>query len=247
MRPNGGIDGSGLITDPSPLGVTALVWCSCHSGPVEFFWGGWLMISVNLGELMGGYGSGKAFGMPTTSDLPSIDLRMWHREGLFCASSKFGLWTWRSAGRVVASIGYEASRAAVVLDYEIQGERIRYAVPIEWTRCNYGGERPWFRCPDRGCGRRCAILYGGRFFSCRRCLGLVYQSQREDRSTRLMRKADKLRAKLGTEPSEDVEDKPPRMHWATFDRLVGDIERANYESLMSVGGLFGRLLREKRG
>jgi hypothetical protein len=44
------------------------------------------------------------------------------------------------------------------MDYE-------YAVLLEWTRCHYGGERAWFRCPVIGCGRRVAILYGGAIFA----------------------------------------------------------------------------------
>jgi len=41
-------------------------------------------------------------------------------------------------------------------DEEWQSED--YPVEVEWTACNYGGSRPWFRCPARGCGRRVAIL-----------------------------------------------------------------------------------------
>ena len=44
-----------------------------------------------------------------------------------------------------------------------------YPVWLDWTPCHFGGERPWFRCPAMGCGRRVAILYGGRIFACRHC------------------------------------------------------------------------------
>jgi hypothetical protein len=50
-------------------------------------------------------------------------------------------------------------------------------VRLEWTPCNYGGQRPWFLSPVRGCSRRVAVLYGGGIFACRRCHGLNYQSQ----------------------------------------------------------------------
>src|SRR5262245_39934406 len=36
-------------------------------------------------------------------------------------------------------------------------------VPIHWSKCHFGGERPWFNCPRRieenSCGRRVAKLY----------------------------------------------------------------------------------------
>jgi hypothetical protein len=37
-------------------------------------------------------------------------------------------------------------------------------VPVTWTPCHLGGQRPWFLCEGvqrRGCGRRTAILYAG--------------------------------------------------------------------------------------
>ena len=37
----------------------------------------------------------------------------------------------------------------------------RYPVFLDTTLCHIGGERHWFLCPARGCGRRVAILYGG--------------------------------------------------------------------------------------
>jgi hypothetical protein len=44
---------------------------------------------------------------------------------------------------------------------------------MEWTFCNFGGERPWWTCPH--CGRRCAIVYarGPWPFMCRLCANLT--------------------------------------------------------------------------
>lgn len=36
-----------------------------------------------------------------------------------------------------------------------------YPVGLDTTPCHLGGERSWFLCPARGCGKRVAILYGG--------------------------------------------------------------------------------------
>ena len=47
-------------------------------------------------------------------------------------------------------------------------EDVQEPISLEWTACNFGGERPWFVCPGAGCGRRVALLYGpGRYFLCR--------------------------------------------------------------------------------
>lgn len=65
------------------------------------------------------------------------------------------------------------------------------------TRPTFGGTRWWAMCP---CGRRVAFLYrrpGSPSFCCRVCAGLAYRSQREAEGTRLARRADALRARLG--------------------------------------------------
>lgn len=205
------------------------------------------MISENQREVfMGGYGSGRSSGRPTTGGFRRLDVRRLSREGFFTGGPRCGTWTWSREGEVVASIGYQANREAVTLDYKANGEPQRYTVSLEWTPCHYGGARPWFRCPGRGCGRRCAVLYGGRIFACRRCHGLAYESQREDRSGRLLSKAHKIRARLGAEPGTDPE-KPPRMHWRTFNRLADAADAAESASLMCIGGALGRMLRADLG
>lgn len=72
-------------------------------------------------------------------------------------------------------------------------------VRIVRTPCHLGGSRPWFSCPVVSCGRRVAILYGGGIFACRHCHRLAYGSSREDMSDRTMRRADRLRERLGWE------------------------------------------------
>jgi hypothetical protein len=58
-------------------------------------------------------------------------------------------------------------------------------VPLTWTRCHFGGARPWFRYAgclgSHGYNQRVAVLYlaTGSRFACRRCLGLAYRSQSE--------------------------------------------------------------------
>lgn len=45
------------------------------------------------------------------------------------------------------------------------------------TKCHYGGYREWFECPK--CLKRAGVLYkDGDNFRCRKCLDLVYESQK---------------------------------------------------------------------
>ena len=61
-------------------------------------------------------------------------------------------------------------------------EDVEEPVPLECTACNFGEERPWLVCQGVGCGRRVAILYRlGKYFLCRHCYDLRYESQREDK------------------------------------------------------------------
>ena len=57
------------------------------------------------------------------------------------------------------------------------------AVRIVSTRCNYGGLRAWFVCPQ--CGRRVGVLYRKPLlthFLCRHCQNLSYQLTKYRRS-----------------------------------------------------------------
>ncbi len=65
------------------------------------------------------------------------------------------------------------------------------------------------------------MLYGSGIFACRHCHQLAYASAREDAGDRAMRRADRLRARLGWEPGILNGDggKPKWMRWRTFDRL----------------------------
>lgn len=65
-------------------------------------------------------------------------------------------------------------------------EELDYKVQLVTTPCNLGGLRYWFVCPlvvnDRPCGKRVGKLYlppGGKYFGCRSCYNLTYQSQKE--------------------------------------------------------------------
>lgn len=124
----------------------------------------------------------------TTEDYRRLDVRELDKAGLL-AAGRGGMWSWYSRGTLRASIQVQAGDGHVRLIYAAteNGERKEYSylVRLDWTPCQYGGARPWFLCPARGCGQRVAILYGGAIFACRHCYRLAYESQRERDYNRL--------------------------------------------------------------
>jgi hypothetical protein len=111
---------------------------------------------------------------------------------------------------------------------------VKETVPLEWTACNFGGERPWFICPGAGCGRRVAVLYGpGRYFLCRHCYDLCYESQREDKTHRALRRAQKIRKRLegSANMMEPFPERPKGMHLKTYMRMFREHHEAEMEQL----------------
>jgi hypothetical protein len=175
-------------------------------------------------KLVDGVGSGSWYRFDkktTTEECQSIDVRYLHRNGLLRPGRSFSLrWSW--AGRQTGSIGgvtHDDSR--VTFFYRHRGgmggewEDVKETVALEWTPCNFGGERPWFICPGADCGRRVALLYGrGRYFLCRHCYDLRYESQREDKMHRALRRTQKIRERLGGSANmlEPFPEKPKGMH-----------------------------------
>jgi len=69
-------------------------------------------------------------------------------------------------------------------------ESMNYNVDLATTPCNYGGIRYWFICPlfknGQYCGRRVGVIYSiGKWFGCRHCGDIAYQSQFEGGNFRI--------------------------------------------------------------
>jgi len=192
---------------------------------------------------MGGLGSGRYWhygANDITDNYRTLDVRRWQRDGFLNQNRSFG-WQWSSNGEKIASIKARTETDQVILTYSHRigdGDWIKesYPVRLDWTPCNYGGQRAWFRCPASGCGRRVAILYGGTIFACRHCHQLAYPSQRESIGDRATRRVDNIRKRLGWEPGMFNDDglKPKGMHWRTFERLTAEHD---YLEEVSIGKL----------
>jgi hypothetical protein len=114
--------------------------------------------------------------------LVAVDVREWHRRGLM-EPGRMVSRHWQRDGEEILCSMIEMDSNRVVLRQEYPEpqdwtERIEQPIGLTSSPCNYGGMRPWFRCPGVSCGRRVAILYRAeRYFVCRKCLGLCYSSQ----------------------------------------------------------------------
>ncbi len=107
-----------------------------------------------------------------------------------------------------------------------RGQRWAGDVQMDWTHLPPGGKRPWFLCPS--CGRRCGVLYSlNARIICRKCGGLSYASQSEQKHWRVLRKAQNIRVRLGgsANMTEAFPDRPYYMHRRTYQRL-----RCQYEA-----------------
>jgi len=185
---------------------------------------------------MGGFGSGRRWsGKDTTLDFRRLDVRGLQRGGWLAAGASF-VSRWSRNGVEQASIQGRSESDRVVLSYRHQShgqdwESLEYSILLERTRCNYGGTRTWFLCPGLRCGRRVAVLYAGKYFVCRHCRELAYESQREPRHDRLLSRLQDLNAKLGGSGCtlDGMPNRPKGMHLRTYQRIA-----ARYEWLEKV-------------
>ena len=149
--------------------------------------------------IMGGYGSGRWRGHTkkhVVEDCRVLDVNRWSREGILRKGvHHFGEWKWCSAatGEETSSIGYEVNTTDMAfpwgrLSYTFTRtqEHMDYKIRLQTTRTCFGGLRWWFTCPllKRGspCNHRVSKLYlpfGSRYYGCRHCYDLTYQSCQE--------------------------------------------------------------------
>ena len=168
----------------------------------------------------------------TTESRHWIDIRQLKKQG-YLRPGNVGSLSWSSRGEQTGSIRYRMEENRMVLNYRHrphggEWEDVEQDILFDRTPCNYGGFRTWFLCPH--CGRRVALIYGaGKYFLCRHCCNLTYASQQLSQSNRLMRKALKIRERLGASDNlrERILFKPKNMHQKTFDRLRREEEHAN--------------------
>jgi hypothetical protein len=193
-------------------------------------------------KAVGGCGSGnwqRFNSKALAEDCLFIDICQLSRKGLLEPGQRYSC-KWHDE----CNISIETTSDAIELFYtissnELQYEDVHIKIPLSWTSCNYGGERSWFLCPGKDCGRQVAKLYlYGKYFLCRRCHDLTYSSQRRGKEWRQMDKAQRTYQRLGVNSFDDLcsesRSKPKGMHRATYDELVDKAQELEFESLQAL-------------
>ncbi len=156
----------------------------------------------------------------TVEKFAAFDVHHLHRAGaLREALVSFPLVSFKWPGLVRVT----ANRWRVDVEFRGGGSE---RIPVVWTRCRFGGGRPWFMCVR--CNRRVGRLYNtGASLSCRRCLDLRYSSQRRGAKSRSYLQALKLRLRLNgiASVAQPIPDRPRRMHRRTYQRLCRRLEK----------------------
>jgi hypothetical protein len=153
--------------------------------------------------------------------IDTIDVRQIHRAGYLdrrCVP-RWPEFRWPKIERICFGRG--------LIQIEFVNQVTPQQIPISWTRCHFGGTRPWLHCPF--CQVRVARLFKGLAgYFCRACVGdPPYESQLRNDRARAYLKAHRLRERLGgSRPVVDpIPERPYRMWRKTYERICAEIER----------------------
>jgi hypothetical protein len=176
---------------------------------------------------MGGRGSGRHNGAKKrrVEACVALDVNELRRTGAL-VPGVCGTLSWQEENS--ALLAFRAKADALVLAYFpgqfAASEAMEQRIALTCSPAKFGGTRVYFVCPGSECGRRVSKLYfTGGAFRCRDCQRLAYECQAEDRSRRARRRADKRRARVGSQRwrpgSLPVMTRPKGMWRRTFVRL----------------------------
>lgn len=157
----------------------------------------------------------------TTNYCFSLDIHWLKKNGYIqkkCIVSGTLSMRFRNSGRTFQSL-IESKEKAVRLVYKHAGEKLSYSIPLTYSECNYGGKRPWFVCPNKNCSKRVGVLFlRGKYFLCRHCHNLAYETQNMSEQFRLLEKAQNIRERIdgSTSTVERFPSRPKGMHMRTY-------------------------------
>ena len=159
-------------------------------------------------------------------------------------------------GNEIFSINLRFEAEGLHLSYTVRVgdggcEEMAETISIVHLRCRFGGSRAYFICPGPGggttCGRRITKLHlSDRYFLCRRCNQLAYGSQYEQEWERALRRANKLKQRLGIDVgiAEPLPDKPKGMWARTYACLLDEILQAEIQANEAQANRIKRLLEQ---
>lgn len=146
----------------------------------------------------------------TVEECKSITTKFLNEHRYFNGGVRWGGMSWSRNGEQTGSIGFVISTVEgdeyIRFQYT-QTDRhsdekteLDYKARLDWTPCHFRGRRWWFICPlvvnGRVCNRRVGRLHlgGGKYFGCRYCHNLTYESSKESH------KFDSMFLKMGVDP-----------------------------------------------
>lgn len=145
---------------------------------------------------MGGFGSGrKRSRKSTVEECRQLDIARFPVTEFTQHSNWPSIISWKNyAGEVTGRVGYTCEPlgdGSAILHFSYTMTRdenkieVTEQIPVRTTRPFFGGIRWWFICPAIIAGKNCQLrvrkLYippGGRYFACRICYNLTYESVR---------------------------------------------------------------------
>jgi hypothetical protein len=86
----------------------------------------------------------------------------------------------------------------------------------------------------------------GKYFLCRHCYDLTYQSQQDNKMYRALHRAQKIRERLGgsANMTEPFPEKSKGMHWETYERSWWEHHEAEMEQLAEIKGWLDRFNKQ---
>ena len=184
---------------------------------------------------MGGYGSGRTEWRAKAERALKLDISQLKKRDCLKPGYTFTWrWTWTSGDS--SSINITTRESALELNYRVKNpgedwQDQNQHIALTYTECNYGGTRPWFICPQ--CSRRVGVLYSRCLFLCRHCTNVAYTSKSENLPDRMLRKANKIRDRLGADYGvHNIIRRPKGMNWDNFWRLHDEVEMLESRALI---------------
>lgn len=181
-------------------------------------------------------GAGRPGWRPKCERKLRLDVLHMARQG-WLVPGNYGELVWSHSVRDAGSLIYAVTKDSVRLFYMWAHKRsdpvfMDCPVVLEWKQCNYGGRRPYFKCPR--CDDRRVVLFGlasdGRF-GCRGCMDLAYWSEAlgvVDRTwqTQLRLEAKLTRKRRGRRPAMRIAGRIRKCEDRRFGALAPRLVRA---------------------
>lgn len=162
------------------------------------------------------FGSGRSSRNVKAELTLSLDIRILKRDDLLQRRYPFTLNWHTNDGEFAGSATICITDELIQLSYPWKGVDIVNIFQLEKVACNFGGSRFWLKCPQCE-ARSLRVFFNKRNgkYACRRCVGVAYYSQSEDRIDRVWRKQLKLEKRLG-----EYWAKPKGMHQRTYSKVM---------------------------